>query len=95
MLALMLVLAVAGVHPVISIAVAGTLLAPLDPPADMLAATFLCSWAIGVAISPLSGINLALSARFGVTATQVLRINWSYGVIMYAVSAAGLYLFLG
>ncbi len=92
LLGLMLVLAVIGVHPVISIAVAGTLLAPLNPPPDLLASIFLCAWAIGVAVSPLSGMNLALQGRFGLRAVQVLRVNWGYGVIMYIAAVTVLYL---
>ena len=92
LLGMMLVLAIIGVHPVITIAVSGTLLTPLNPPPDLLASTFLCAWGIGVAISPLSGLNLALQGRFGLRPTQVLRLNWSYGVVMYLAAMSVLYL---
>lgn len=92
LLGLLLPLALVGVHPVIAIAVAGTLLAPLHPSPNLLASTFLCTWAIGVAISPLSGMNLALQGRFGLGAMQVVRLNASYGLLMYL--AAVLVLFL-
>ncbi|MGB1109658.1 MAG: hypothetical protein ACPG4N_04850 [Gammaproteobacteria bacterium] len=91
LLGLMLLLALVGVHPVIAIAVSGTLLAPLNPPPELLASTFLCSWAIGVAISPFSGMNLALQGRFGLRVGQVLRVNLPYGLVMYGAAVLALF----
>lgn len=86
LLGLMLLLSLVGVHPVISISVVGTLLAPLAPQPELLATLFLCSWAIGVAISPFSAMNLALQSRYGMGAMQVMRLNLGYGVAMYLAS---------
>ncbi|MGB0712821.1 MAG: hypothetical protein ACPGUC_04605 [Gammaproteobacteria bacterium] len=87
LLGVMLLVSMVGVHPVIAISVAGTLLLPLAPDPDLLATTFLCTWAIGTGISPFSGINLSLQGRFGLRAGQVLRLNWHYGLGMYLLAA--------
>jgi len=88
----MLPLPLVGVDPVIAIAVSAALLAPLHPPPNLLASTFLCTWAVGVAISPLSGMNLALQGRFGLGAAQVIRLNAGYGFLMYLAAVSTLYL---
>lgn len=78
----------AGVHPVIGIAVLGTLLAPLAPDPDLLAMTFLCAWATSVGTSPFSGMNLALQGRYGVRPLDFLRWNGGYSLLMVASSCA-------
>ncbi|MDD3517317.1 MAG: hypothetical protein PHQ14_03120 [Chromatiales bacterium] len=89
----MYALAFAGVHPVINIAVLGTLLAPLDPDPTLLAMTFLCAWATGVASSPFSGMNLALQGRYHIDPLDILRWNGPYSLLMVTLSAAVLMLY--
>ncbi|HHJ35868.1 MAG TPA: hypothetical protein ENJ87_08885, partial [Gammaproteobacteria bacterium] len=56
LLLLIVVLAVVGIHPVISIATLGVWIAPLHPDPDVLGTIFLSGWAIGVVAAPLSGL---------------------------------------
>lgn len=86
----MYLVALAGVHPVIGIAVIGTLLAPLAPNPDLLAITFLCSWAISVGTSPFSGMNLALQGRYRIAPLNFLRWNGRYSLVMLCASMAAL-----
>ena len=79
----MFLLAVLGVHPVISIAVIGHWIATVEPNQTLLAIMFLMSWAIGVSTSPISGINLALHGRYGVSGQQIFKWNLSYALKMY------------
>ena len=81
-LLVMVVLSIAGIHPVISIAVLGAWLAPLHPDPNFLGAVFLCSWAIGVIAAPLSGMNLALHGRYGVRGRDVIRWHYRYVLVM-------------
>lgn len=80
-------LAVCGVHPVISIAMVGAWVAPMDVSHTLLAIMFLMSWAIGVCVSPFSGMNLALQGRYEVTGWQLFRWNKAYALKMLIVSA--------
>ena len=81
--------AVAGIHPVISIAAASSILLPLDPDPALLAVTFLGTWSIGTALSPLSGMNLSLQGAYDIPGRAFVRLNASYALIMWlAVSAA-------
>lgn len=75
-------LAVAGVHPVIGIAAFSAMVMPLEPNRTLLAMSFLVSWGLGSAVSPLSGMNLGLQGRFGLDGLLILRWNACYTVLM-------------
>ncbi len=89
----MLATSILGVHPVINIAALGTLLAPLAPDATLLAMTFLAAWAIGVAVSPFSGISLAMQGRYRQRTLDSLRWNGRYALVMLALSIGVLNLY--
>ncbi|MDJ0738381.1 MAG: hypothetical protein QNJ91_01610 [Gammaproteobacteria bacterium] len=89
----MVALAVAGVHPVISIATAHGLLAPLAPDPNLLGITYLMTWAAGVAWSPLSGMHLAIQGRFGIDPRGFLRWNAGFTLLMLAADVAMLHLY--
>ena len=84
----MFMLAVVGVHPVISIAVIGNWISSTEPNQTLLAMTFLMSWALGVATSPVSGMNLTLHGRYGVSGQAVFEWNLPYAVKMECVGSA-------
>jgi hypothetical protein len=93
LLLVMVGLSVAGVHPVISIATAHGLLAPLAPDPNLMGVTYLMTWAQGVAISPLSGMHLGMQGRFGIDSRGFLRWNASFTVLMLAVDVGVLHLY--
>ncbi len=82
-------LAIVGVHPIISIALIGSLLTPLQPDHTLLALVFLSSWALGSAVGPLSGMNLAMQGRYGVDSFQIMRWNLGY------IAAMSIFVVLG
>jgi hypothetical protein len=83
----MWLIALVGVHPVIGIAVLGSLLAPLDPDPNLLAMTFLAAWGASVPASPFSGMNLALQGRYDIPPWAFLRWNGVYGLVMLAAAS--------
>lgn len=93
MLCAMVALSIVGVHPVISIATAQGLLAPLAIDPNLIGITYLMAWAIGVAISPFSGMHLGMQGRFGIDSRGFLRWNGSFTVVMLLVHAAALHLY--
>ena len=93
LLILMVALSAAGVHPVISIASAHAVLAPLAPDPNLMGITYLMTWAGGVASSPLSGMHLAMQGRFGVDARGFLRWNGGFVLLMLATDVVVLHLF--
>lgn len=74
-----------GVHPLISISVMGELLAPLDPPHNVLGVLFLLAWGVSLPVSPLSGVNLVMQSRYGVAPLDAFRYNAFFTVLMLAI----------
>ncbi|MEO3853402.1 hypothetical protein [Acrocarpospora sp. B8E8] len=74
----MVFLSAVGVHPVISLAVAANMLAPLEPDPTLFAMTGLIAWGIQAAGGPLSGLNVVLQSRFRVDTFRIARWNLSY-----------------
>jgi hypothetical protein len=93
LLLMMVAVSAAGVHPVISIATAHGILAPLAPDPNLLGITYLMSWAAGVSSSPLSGMHLAMQGRFGIDARGFLRWNGGFTLFMLAVDILVLHLY--
>jgi hypothetical protein len=85
-LATMIIIAAAGIHPVIQISVLTPLLLPINPDPELLAMTFLFSWALGNAASPLSGTHLIFQGRYNIPAWKLAVQNWPYVIPMYFVA---------
>ncbi|MDP2608622.1 MULTISPECIES: hypothetical protein [unclassified Oceanobacter] len=90
-LLVLVIAAIAGMHPVTSVVLAGSLLAGSVDDPNLLGLTFLMGWAIGVGISPLSGIQLSLQARFGMSARAMMWANRYYALLMLPLCCATLY----
>jgi len=87
-LACIIALSGIGIHPVIGIAVFAALFAPLHPEPNLLAMTFLVAWGLGVCISPVSGLHLALQGRYRIDGWRFLPWNFSYALAMFIVALA-------
>lgn len=88
LLAALVALSIVGVHPVIGVAAAAAVVAPLDPNPSLLASCFLAAWGIGVAVSPLSAMNLALQGAYTLRPLDILRWNLPYAAVMIAIASA-------
>ena len=58
----------------------------------------LSAWAVGTSVGPLSGINLSLQGRYGVSGYQMMKNNLPYAGMMSLLSLgaiAGLSVWLG
>jgi hypothetical protein len=86
-------LSIVGVHPVISIATAQGLLATVPADPNLLGMTYLMAWAVGVSISPFSGMHLGMQGRFGIDSRGYLRWNGTFTVAMLMVHAVALQLY--
>lgn len=83
-LSLMVFASVFGIHPIISIALVGEALLPLNVDHSLLAVVFLMSWAIGVSVSPFSGLNMALQGRYGLSGKDIFNGNKIHALVMLA-----------
>ena len=87
-LACIVVPAMVGVHPLVSVTTLVAVILPSAPDPTLLAMVCVTGWGLGSAAGPYSGINLVLAARCGVSSWVFPRWNAIYCVVM--VLAAGL-----
>ena len=87
LLGVMILLAIGGVHPVVTLAGATPLIMTLQPHPDLLAVCFLLAWSLGTCASPLSGTHLIFQGRYGIPSWKGALWNWPYVAFMYCVAA--------
>ena len=93
--AIMLLIALIGVHPVVSIALISPFLTPLGADPNQLAFMFLFVWGVGTGSSPLSGIGLAMVGRYQVRSRDILALNWHYLLIMWLMAGLMNFIWFG
>ena len=91
----MILLAVAGVHPIVTISGATPLLMTLQPQHDILAVCYLLAWSLGTCASPLSGTHLVFQGRYGIPSWKGAFWNWPYVGVMYFFAVVLLVLVAG
>ncbi len=92
LLAVILLCAFCGIHPIIMISSLSPMILTLDPDPNLLAATYLFSWHIGTCSNPLSGTNLVFQGRYGIPSWKIAFWNWPYALAMLLVGALWLQL---
>lgn len=89
--AVLIALAMTGMHPVTSVVLAGSVLAPSMADPNMLGLTLLMGWSLGITASPFSGVQLSIQSRYDISAKALLKANWRYITIMYLVCCSVLW----
>jgi hypothetical protein len=92
-LAMITLLASAGIHPIVGITAVGSVLAHIGIRPDLLALSFLMGWGLGVIISPISGTNLLLAGRYQIPVARVWRGNAVFVGSAYLICCGWLLLF--
>ncbi|MCG6656311.1 hypothetical protein HOP52_00775 [Halomonas campisalis] len=77
--------AVVGLHPIIGVSVLASMLDLAPDRQTLFAFTALASWAVGTSVGPLSGINLSLQGRYGISGYRMMRHNLGYAAVMTAL----------
>jgi hypothetical protein len=86
-LAIMLLCAFCGIHPIIMISSFAPMILTLSPDPNLLAVTFLFAWHIGTCSNPLSGTNLVFQGRYAIPGWKLAFWNWPYAIVMLAIGA--------
>ena len=86
LLAIMLIIAILGVHPVVQIAGLTPLLLPIQPDPQLLALTYMFAWSLGTCAGPLSGTHLVMQGRYGIPSWKGALYNWPFVGIMFLVA---------
>ncbi len=81
------------VHPIVVISVAAPLVLTVDPDPTLLAIVFALGWGLACTLNPMSGINLVLHTRYGVSNWALGRTAIPFSLTLYPVAVASLYLY--
>ncbi|SJL84324.1 hypothetical protein [Vibrio palustris] len=84
-LLILIILAVTGMHPVTSVVIAGSILAPSVTDPNLLGLTLLMGWSLGITLSPFSGVQLSIQSRYHISSYELFKHNWRYVLFMYGV----------
>lgn len=82
-----------GVHAIMIMAVFNPLLQTLDPPADLLAFTYLCIWGVGMGFNPVSGTLLTIQGNFGIKGSDLVRYNTPLATVLFLVTCTSFWLY--
>lgn len=82
--------AIAGLHPIIGVSILASMLDLDGAHQTLFGFVALASWAVGTSVGPLSGINLSLQGRYGVSGYRMMRHNLLYALIMSGLVLAGI-----
>lgn len=85
LLAISIGVSLVGVHPIITVAIIGPMVQPLQPEPNHLAILFLATWSFGVIANPYSGVNTILRGQWDAGSRQLIRWNLPYVVMMWVV----------
>ena len=79
----MIVLSLIGVHPVVSIALVGTLVLPLQPDPSLFVLAASIGWGTSAAVGPITGLVMFMNSRYGIDSIQLTRGNFLYlGIVL-------------
>ncbi len=81
------------VHPVVVVSVVAPLVLPIAPDQTLLAITFAMGWGLGCAVNPMSGTNLILGTRYGVSNWAIGRSNIAFSATLFFFAVALIYLY--
>jgi hypothetical protein len=94
-LAIMLLCAFCGIHPIIMISGFAPMIMTLNPDPNLLAVTFLFAWHLGTCSNPLSGTNLVFQGRYGIPGWKIAFWNWPYAIVMFVIGSLWLQIMAG
>jgi len=86
-LAIMVLCAFCGIHPIIMISSVTPMILSLKPDPNLLAVTFLFAWHLGTCSNPLSGTSLVFQGRYGIASWKIAFWNWPYAIAMLLVGS--------
>lgn len=74
--------ALVGLHPIIGVSVLASMLDLEGSRQTLFAFVSLAAWAVGTSVGPLSGINLSLQGRYGISGKRMMSANLGYALVM-------------
>ena len=81
------------VHPIVVVSVVAPLVLTINPDPTLLAIVFAMGWGLACALNPMSGINLVLHTRYGVSNWDIGRTGIPFSATLYPVAVGSIYLY--
>ncbi len=91
-LLVVILIAAAGLHPIISLSALVPLLGPLGLSPEATVMLYVAGWSIGCALCPFSGTNLILQVRHRVSGWRFPQWSAGYGMFMWILASLALVL---
>lgn len=91
-LVVMVLFALVGVHPVVSVAVVAALVQPLNPDPTLFVLAASIGWGASTSVGPLTGLTMFLHARYGIDTLALTRRNFVYLAIVLTLAWPTLWL---
>ncbi|MBG6213223.1 MAG: hypothetical protein LH475_01850 [Cryobacterium sp.] len=86
MMLAMILFALIGVHPVVSVAIVATIVHPLSPDPTLFVLAACIGWGVSTAVGPITGLTMLLSARYGIDSVKLTRRNLVYLAVVLVTS---------
>ncbi|TFD56912.1 MULTISPECIES: hypothetical protein [unclassified Cryobacterium] len=86
MMLAMILLALVGVHPVVSVAVVAALMHPLGPDPTLFVLAACIGWGVSTAVGPITGLTMLLSSRYSIDSVALTRRNLVYLAVVLVAS---------
>ena len=86
MMLTMILLALVGVHPVVSVAIVASLVHTLSPDPTLFVLAVCIGWGVSSAVGPVTGLTMLLSARYGIDSVKLTRRNLIYLAVVLVAS---------
>lgn len=83
-------LSLVGVHQLITIVLAGAVLAPLHPEPSLFVLAAMIAWCGCITIGPLAGVQLFLNGRYGVPPLRTTRHNAPFALLVVVLALPAL-----
>ncbi|KGJ71802.1 hypothetical protein GY21_19755 [Cryobacterium roopkundense] len=91
-LVVMVLFALIGVHPVVSVAVVAAIALPLNPDPTLFVLAASIGWGVSTSVGPLTGLTMFLHGRYGIDSIALTRRNFVYLAIVLAAAWPALWL---
>jgi hypothetical protein len=79
-------LAVLGVHPVVSVAVVAALVHQLHPDPTLFVLAVSIGWGLATSVGPITGLTLFMNGRYGIDTMALTRRNLAYVAVILPVA---------
>jgi len=88
---IMTVVSLLGIHPLVSMSLVAALIGPLNPEPTLFVSSAIIAWGLSAASGPISGIQMFMQGRYGVSPLETTRGNIGFLLTGLALTGPALF----